>query len=111
MLPKRNRISRLLFKKIGGRKEVFHSTHFSLVVVNNNLEEARFACVISSKAIKLAVLRNKVRRFVYASFLEHLEFIKKKRLYVLHVKKNTKEINREQVEKEIFLLLKKSKSI
>lgn len=67
MLPKSRRLPRrnFLATKLHGHPLRF--PHFSLIYLPNNLGSARFSVVTSAKLNKKAVVRNRLRRLIYAS--------------------------------------------
>ena len=45
----------------------------TLLYFNNNLDQSRIAIQVTKKAIKLAVIRNRIRRMIRESFKDYLE--------------------------------------
>ncbi len=65
MLPSSRRLSTDLFKKTLEKGLVFHSPLF-IIYVLKTLNISRFSVSIPKKITKKAVLRNKIRRRIYA---------------------------------------------
>lgn len=63
MLPKKKRLSTIDFKGIKP-KIIIRGSLFDIAHAFN--KDTKFACVISKKQIKIAVLRNKAKRRVYS---------------------------------------------
>ncbi len=66
MLPRRARLSTEEFKVVMEKGRVFNSPLF-LVRLLPNMPHAAFSAVASKKVAKTAVIRNKIRRQIYAA--------------------------------------------
>lgn len=66
MLPRSSRVTTKRFDAIMKEGRVMHSPLFILRVIKNT-EKTRVAAVVPKKIAKTAVLRNKLRRFMYDS--------------------------------------------
>ncbi len=65
MLPRKKRLTTELFDQIMSSGRIFNSPLFTLRAIKTK-EKSRFSVVASKKIFKTAVLRNKIRRRVYA---------------------------------------------
>lgn len=95
-----------LFQK---RAKILGNSLFLLKLVFKEGESGRFCFSVSKKVAKKAVLRNKLRRAGYKILRKYLENIKSKTLAIFYFKKVPK--NNEEMEKELFNILKSSKLI
>ena len=64
MLPKKKRLTRALFKPLLNAREQAHSPHFWLRATP--ADSPRLGVSVSKKVAKSAVVRNRIRRRVYA---------------------------------------------
>ena len=68
----------------------------------------RVSFVVSKKAAKLAVVRNKLRRTGYDTIQKNLSNIDKNCLVAVFIKKGAVTLSKKELEKEIISLLKKA---
>ena len=125
MLPKKNRVSRHLFPIIITKGKNHSSSNIYMRVVSlpllpyprdqvkqifyeENKDLTRFSFVVSKKAVKKAVTRNKIRRVGYNIIQKNIFYIKKGFLVAVFIKKNAAEISNKELEEEIVFLLKKA---
>lgn len=74
MLPKKNRLQKNKdFERVFKKGRFFKEDFLVLKVLFNNLKNSRFGFIVSSKVSKKAVLRNKIKRWLRAAVLSHLE--------------------------------------
>jgi len=116
MLSKKNRISRALFSLIFVNGQIYHSSsvYIQVAQLRSNIkksipEKSKFAFVISKKAVKKAVSRNKLRRIGYSIIQKNLTNIKNGYLVSFFFKKNIISLSKIEIENEIIFLLKKTK--
>ncbi|MBI5045595.1 MAG: ribonuclease P protein component [Candidatus Niyogibacteria bacterium] len=108
MLPKSRKISgRKNFEVIyrSGQRTFSHFIHLFFVPSKG---PGRFACVISLKVSKRAILRNKLRRRAYSIIRENLFNIKDGYAVILVFKSGAAELSRAQLLKNILDLFKMS---
>lgn len=69
MISKGKRVPRALFANLQNKKKTLHGKAFSLSYSLNSASSdlARFSCIVSKKVAKTAVLRNKLKRRMYAN--------------------------------------------
>ena len=109
MLPKPNRLRlekdiKALFTK---GKGVFN-TVCGMKLRPNRLPVSRFAVVVGTKVSKKAVERNRLRRKIRALLEERLEEMKPGYDVAMIVRPKAMEVSKEELEKEIIKVLKKS---
>jgi ribonuclease P protein component len=113
MLPKKNRISRVLFDTVLKNGIFFHSDHLIFRSVNHLQNgPSKFSFVVSKKVSKSAVKRNFLRRCGYS--LLSLVLSKEKMrtsgfLGAFFFKKGSEGLETEKLREEILFLLKKAR--
>jgi ribonuclease P protein component len=114
MLPKKNRISRVLFDTVLKDGAFFHSQNLSFRVVKAQKRLSKFSFVVSKKVSKSAVVRNLLRRRGY-SVLKSIIGTKSKEkmdnaiLGAFFFKKGAEKLGFDEVRGEIEFLLKKAR--
>jgi len=109
MLNRRNRLPRLLFKRISSKGVTISSPIFNFkyaVSVSAELSK-RFAVVVAKKVSKKAVIRNRLRRQVYSTLGGVLEKIRPDSSGIFYVKSLPK--NFQVIKLEVNNLLIKAK--
>lgn len=106
MLPKEKRVDKKTFEILIKDGKILFSSLFSFRYTEQ--ENPRYAFVAPKKIFKTAVLRNKYKRIGF-NFLKNIKPLKNIGLFVY--KKEALVAEKEQIEKEIESILKKSKSI
>lgn len=71
-------------------------------------KEIRFSFVVSKKATKLAVVRNKLCRIGYDTIRENISDIDKSCLAAIFIKKGAVDLSKKELEKEIISLFQKA---
>jgi len=109
MLPKPNRLRlekdiKTLFTK---GKGVFN-TLCGIKLKRNGLQVSRFTVIVGTKVSKKAVERNRIRRKIRALLEKKIEEIKPGYDVAMIVRTKAKNSSKEELEKEINKLLKKS---
>lgn len=102
MLPREKRIARKLWSPLLASRNFKNSTYFSLRSAPGE-SQARFAVSVSKKVSKSAVVRNRVRRRVYAA-LEDFASITPG-LYLFSAKPGAEKVWGEDLKKELRKLL------
>lgn len=87
MLPKKNRISSALFKKLGRPAQSFSTPFFSARLYATDSTNPRGAIVVSTKVASTAVARNRIRRRLYDALGAHLARFPRGAALVLYAKK------------------------
>ena len=109
MLPKIRRIKdRHIFTDIYKSGRRTFTPHITLYFKKTD-GFSRFACVISQKVSKKAVLRNKLRRRTYAIIKNHLSGIKEGYAIILVFKKGATDLTYSQLEGFVLEIFKKAK--
>lgn len=67
MLPSSWRLSRPNFIHVKKTGKSYRTPHYSYIVIHNSMGHNRYSVVISARLSKLAVIRNRLRRFIYSS--------------------------------------------
>ncbi|CAN5139235.1 hypothetical protein BH11PAT3_BH11PAT3_0070 [soil metagenome] len=109
MLPTSHRMPRELFEELLKRSQYANSLHFSLRF-KVGAPHSRFGVSVSKKISKSAVIRNSIRRRVYASLRDEIEHITPG-LYLFMAKAGAGKIQGEKLVLEIQGLLKSAKVI
>ncbi len=112
MLLRRRRIPQSLFPALS-RGTIFSGDFFSLKTARNPRTDdpCRFAIVVSTKAARSAVVRNRLRRTGYAAIDSKGAAFPKGNLLAFFAKLNAKNASRGDLEKDITALLVKAKII
>ena len=106
MLPRHQRVSTPLFKKVLEEGRTIHSPHFSLrLVPSHNTLPSRFSISVSKKVIKTAVARNKLKRRILACVELFYPRITGSYLGVVFSKKGAEALEYKEIQKEIISLL------
>lgn len=113
MLPKKNRLSRVLFATLLKDGAFFHSPHLSLRVVKTQKGLSKFSFVVSKKVSKSAVIRNLLRRRGYSTLQSILngglkEEMNKAAIGAFFFKKGAPKLGFGEIRDEIEFLLKKA---
>lgn len=90
------------------KKKVFSSSNFNLKLYYSNFNPSRFAVVVSSKVLKKAVDRNKIKRRVKSVFINNSESLKKGFAVIVYPSKKTINMSFKEMEQELLSLIKKS---
>jgi ribonuclease P protein component len=108
MLPKDRRIRRELFKDIINspqKKAVFrNSVHFTLISIPSSTGKVQVAASVSKKVSKLATLRNRTRRRIYASVVSLINSLEP-RLYLIRAKNGAEKLQGVTLNNELKELL------
>lgn len=105
MLPKKQRISRDLFKKVDWPKDGFYSTnHFFLKFFP--YFETKASVSVSKKVSKKAVDRNRIRRRIYSKLETQITNLKKG-LYHITTKPEARDLKKDKLDTELNKLLNK----
>ncbi len=104
MIPKKNRLNKAIFQEVFKKSKVFHGTLISFRINYGEYKISRFSVVIPKSIIPLAVNRNFLKRKIYNSIQ-----IKPNSNYVgiITLKKEAKNINIEEIIKDVGETLKK----
>ncbi|MEK7596029.1 MAG: ribonuclease P protein component [Patescibacteria group bacterium] len=109
MLPKSRKLKgRDVFFLVYRTGKRFFADYLT-VYAETNQNNSKFACVISKKAGKKAVARNKLRRRSYSIIRRHLSDLKEGQSVILVFKKGAAELSYFELEKRILEIFKKSK--
>ena len=110
MLSKKNSVSRQIFPTLLKRGRKYHSKHiFARIICCNDLAQpTKVSFVVSGKAVKSAVDRNKLRRIGKSVIYQNLDSIKQGCVIVFFFNKDIKEISKKEIRKEILDILKQS---
>jgi ribonuclease P protein component len=108
MLPSTKRLSRDSFNLLVSSKDT--------KVVFNNLGTLKYkkapnnkaSVVISSKHEKLAVVRNKTKRYIYSLFSEVFKNLPEGNEYILYTTKNISKLEKEEIKGLFYELIKKT---
>lgn len=84
-------------------------TDYLTVYLKISRDHSKFACVISKKAGKKAVARNKLRRRSYSIIRRYLPDLKEGGAIILVFKKGATELSYLELEKNILEIFKKAK--
>ncbi len=109
MLPKNQRIPRLVFTELLTRSKYANSPHFSLRYTLNG-QNPRLGVSVSKKVSKSAVARNKIRRQVLSAIRSLLPSLPKG-LYLLVAKPKTGLVKGDALSSELIELFKSVKLI
>ena len=104
MLPKKSRIPRKLFTELLSGSRFVHSPHFTLRFKLIPNSPSKVGVSVSKKVSKSAVIRNTVRRRVYATTAPLLEGIKN-HLFLFVAKPGSQNIKGKELSQEISKLL------
>jgi len=107
-LPKKNRISKELFRELFPKGRGAHSRVVLLKIVPINEKDTRFAFVVPSKTAKKAVDRNKLKRRARYITAKLLPFIKTGVAVIVFFKKGAEKLNFKELEKEIGDIYRKA---
>ena len=113
MLPKVNRLKKNKeFERVFKKGQSFREDFLILKAVSNNLKNSRFGFIVSSKILKKAVVRNKIKRWLRSAVLFQLKKDNKTEEpmdIVIIVKPGMPIKNFQEIEKIINKLFKKAK--
>lgn len=109
MLPKNQRIPRLVFNELLIRSKYANSPHFSLRFTFND-GNPRLGVSVSKKVSKSAVARNKIRRQTYSAMRPLLPNLQRG-LYLLVAKPKVGLIKGQDLSRELTELFKSAKLI
>ena len=111
MLSSKLKIKRASFSEVLSRGKSFHSPSFTLRVLKKKSlheEPSSFSFVVSQKIAKKATARNLLKRRGYTVIKKLLGNIKPCYICVFFAKKEFARLRSAELEKEVFLLLKKA---
>lgn len=112
MISREYRISRKKdFDLILKSKLKFYSNNLVLRFSKNELSKSRFCVVVSKKISKRAVDRNRIRRRIYEILRLNYNKIKPNFDFMIFVKSGVLKMKYVDIEKELLILLKNSKSL
>lgn len=112
MLPKNRRLDKSLFNEVIKKGRSIHSKNISVSILKGSeIEDSRFAFVVSKKVAKKAVNRNLMKRRGYSVLKNLSKEIKKGFLVVFFFKKGSESLTFKEIEDEIATLLKKTGTI
>ncbi len=78
MLSKKNRLKKVRdFERVFQKGKGFKKGFFYVKIVSNGLEKSRFGIIVSKKAFRKAVVRNRIKRKIREFLRKDLEKIKK----------------------------------
>lgn len=108
MLPSKKRLSRLEFTSFLGSKDL--KTNFNTLGTLKYQKSVinKASVVISSKNIKKAVFRNKLRRQIYSIFNEYFNSNQDSLQVVLYVSKQAPSLSYQDIRAYLYELLKKA---
>ncbi len=72
MLAKKSRLTTQQFSLAFKNAKRFRMGDFTFLIANRKFPNSKFAVVVGKKISKLAVVRNRLRRQIYARIQEHL---------------------------------------
>jgi len=105
------RVNKHDFEVVLKNKTVFHGDHFYLVLhkpdLPKGLEKVKFSAVVSSKILKKAVDRNKLRRRMNEAAGSYVKSIKNPAYLVLFAKKGAGVLDYNSINKEISFVFNK----
>ncbi len=108
MLPKTQRVKKESFPEIYKKGQAFHSKNFSLFVLSIPGQKSAFSFVVSSKIIRKATERNKIKRRSRAIVEKNLPSLKKGHALVFVLKSYNNKTTFQELEENICQLLKKA---
>lgn len=111
MLPQNRRIKKEDIEQIIKKGRAYHTPLFYIKYLPNKEEKTAFAIIISSKVVKKAVLRNKIRRQIKSFLLNHLNKIKDGFNIVFIIKPDIKKVTGKELQNAIIESLIKNKII
>lgn len=105
MLSKKNRLPRQAFNQVFQKGTRLQHPLFQLILLANNLPNSRFACVVSTKIDKHAVVRNRMKRLIHESIHHLVPDINSHIDAVIIVKRNFSKEKQPVIEAELTKLL------
>jgi len=109
MLPKKNRLPKLLFGLVFKKNKAVFSDHLFLkYFLPTNNKEVRFSVVIPKTIMKKATKRNKTKRQIYSIIQKEIKKIKPPYFGVFLLKKGATTPSFGQIKTEVVTLLRKS---
>lgn len=111
MFPKKRRLQKGLIEKVLKKGKNINSRGISLKYLSFSSQASAFAVVVSTKTVRKAVLRNKLKRRGRAVVVKLLPIIKEGFLVLLFFKKESAEMTFSELKTEIANLFKKAKII
>lgn len=111
MLPQNRRIKKENIEQVIKKGRAYHTPLFYVKYLSNKEEKTAFAIVISSKTVKKAVVRNKIRRQIKGFLLNSLNQIKDGFNVVFIVKPDIKKVTKKELQDAIIESLIKNKII
>ena len=94
-----------VFNDIYKNGDRFFSKHFTLFLKKNK-GKSGFACVVSKKVSKKAVLRNKLRRRCYSAIRKNLPYIKEGYFFIILLKGSAAGLSISELEKNLMAAFK-----
>ena len=112
MLPKKFRLTKQTdFKNIFKKGSKSFGKFFSIRYLANNLDNCRFAVVVSNKVSKKAVVRNRLRRQIRSILNDNLSKFSQKNDIIINILTSSVDSNYKTLEKELLNILKNNKLI
>ena len=102
-MPKKHRLSGEEIRTLSGKR--LHGRFFSLLVASVSGSETKCACVVSKKAARLAVDRNKIKRRCRSVLSKRVPSVRKGLALVFYAKPGVKDVEFSEIERDIEALL------
>ena len=97
-----------MFKEVLKKEKKYNFNYFSLKVLKiNNKSESRFACVVSKKIIKEAVLRNLLKRRIFNIINEINDDINDNFRVIIFCKLDINKLSFSELKNEVISIFKK----
>ncbi len=107
VLPREKRIGKKMFKEVFQKSRQFSSQYFFAKVSKlKESEKNTFACVISSKISKKAVVRNLLKRRINHVIRENMSQIQHGLGIIIFPKKGAEELEFEKIRQDLLKLFK-----
>lgn len=109
MISKKHRLSQQDFKKYLVKTRVLNGQHLYIRFCLTDLKNTHFSVVVSKKVAKTSVLRNKIKRRVYAIVSEYLDTFPKGFICMIFLGKGSSSLSYNNTRTEVQELLNKVK--
>lgn len=107
MFQKEKRVPRSIFQTVLADGKGVRGILFSLRFKKNTKDTNRYSVVVPKAVSKSAVIRNKIRRQIYASLRNTEEVHKKPYTYVIYSRKGVEKLTFAEIDREMAILFNK----
>ena len=112
MLPKKNRLKkREDFLRTNQEGSFFSLEGMAIKILEKKQAEARIGLLVGKKTVKTAAERNRIKRKIRNAIYDQIKNIKPGYDIVINYRRFKKKSPRENIQEEVYNLLKKSKLI